>query len=270
MENIVRRERATHPRSGTVNLSPPHMALIGTLVQASIQPAPPPPPAAFTQPTLVNTYIANEKRTVPPLIPHGESIAPTSECLMGHPKYNSMQDYSSTLFRDRRLYYDKVSLYKIHTLAALSTTGKNDVFISIRAAEKVGLPIRTVVRCDEEWPLPIEAHGAARSHTLFFMFIPKDNEHNIDEVQKFLRQGRGPSNKIILAVQFATTNRLFYRLNSVLYDRASLFYMEECVTGLRTQTNFEDDMRRIHSDTKLLTHLIETSQDASAVLNAPV
>jgi hypothetical protein len=95
------------------------------------------------------------------------------------------------------------------------------------------------------------------------MFIPKDRGLNIEEIQRSLRQGRGPANKIILAVQFATENNLTYRINRVLYDSKSPFYMDECILGLRTNTTFESDIRRVSDDTALLTHIMETMQTPS-------
>lgn len=182
------------------------------------------------------------------------------ECIEGYPKYNSMQHYGDRLFCDSSLYYSKPSLYKIHALAALTSATPKDAYISIRAAERTGLALRTMVRYDEECPAMYEAQGGSRFHTLFYMYIPKDRGLNIDEIQRSLRQGRGPANKIILAVQFATENNLIYRINRVLYDSSSPFYMDECIQGLRTSTTFESDIRRVSDDTALLTQIMETMQ----------
>ena len=220
-------------------------------------------PASMKTHTLPNdlahavNYTSNERRAVPPLIPHGQSIAPMPECTEGFPKFDSLQQYGQAIFSDSRLYHTKASLYKIHALAALTSATQKDVYISIRAAERTGLALRTMVRCDEECPTMSESQGPSRFQTLFYMYIPKDRGFNNDDIQRTLRQGRGPASKIVLAVQFATENNLTYRLNRILYDSKSPFYMEECISGLRNCTTFESDMLRVRNDTVLLEQIME-------------
>ena len=205
------------------------------------------------------TTESDEVRT-PLMIPYGCSIGPIAECVDGYPRFNSIQEYSRTLV-DRYMYtHSQPSLNKVHSIAALASSVPRDMYIIISATTTPGAQMRTTVRSIADVSVTRQRLlQDARSSTcvLFYMVVPYNSAVSVADIQKGLRHGRGPANKIILAVQLATQYSLKYRVSANIYDCDSPFYLEDCVTALQSSTTFEQDLENAIHDQRILCKVLQ-------------
>lgn len=191
----------------------------------------------------------------PPLIPYGTTIASIADCIDGHPRYNSMKEYAHALLSDPALRFSQPSLHKVHSIAAIASLVPSDTFLIITGTTSIGAQIRTTVRCVTDLPSLRERRshdGRSITCILFYMLVPNSTAVSTAEIEKNVRQERGPTNKIILAVQIASKHNLKCRVNRCIYNTTSPFHLEDCPESLRTNTTFERDVREAENDHRTL------------------